>query len=210
MMKGVDVSSVMLSGHRPWKEVDRHTFWHEPYVFTPLYVDASRILEWRSPPNLALLQLLCSGEELGLLFLQMWRRFDEIDGLDAACESLEARHSLPPSALVFAISRDATYPKHIVHQRAPPRPHLDYLHLLLLALRQPLCIQPDANKLAEDLADFGGGHEVALGAKLVLAGVGLARVVSALGSCEALSHVRSNRDGACGLPYHELKSMRAM
>jgi hypothetical protein len=129
----------------------------------------------------------------------MWRRFDEIDGLDAACESLEARHSLLLSALVFTISKDATYPKHIVHQRAPPRPHLNYLHLLLLALRQPLCIQPDANELAKDLADLRGGYEVALGAELVLAGLGLARVVSALGRCEALSHVRSDRDGACSL-----------
>jgi hypothetical protein len=99
----------------------------------------------------------------------------------------------------YVVSRCVTNSKHIVHQRPSARPHLDYLHLLLLALRQPFCVEPDANKLAKDLADFGGGYKVALGAELVLAGVGLARVVSTLGGREALSHVRRDRDGACGL-----------
>jgi hypothetical protein len=89
MMKGVDVSSILLSG-QALGEIDRHTFWHKPDVFTPLYVDARCVFKRRSPSNITLLQLVGSSEKLGLLFLQMWRRFDEIDSLDATSESFEA------------------------------------------------------------------------------------------------------------------------
>lgn len=97
-MKGVHVSSArgqfLHGGNKT--ETERQTLWHKSYVLAPLDAAARDVLARCCPANLALLQLLGASKALCLLLLQVGRCFDEIDGLDALCEALEARDGLVP------------------------------------------------------------------------------------------------------------------
>jgi hypothetical protein len=71
-------------------DLDWHTLGNESNVLAPLYLDAWYVLERCRPTDITLLQLFRACQQLCLLLLQMWGRFDEVDSLDAVCKSFEA------------------------------------------------------------------------------------------------------------------------
>lgn len=96
----------------------------------------------------------------------------------------------------------STYTKHVVHEGAPAGPNLNQLDALAgPALADPFGDEPDAEELAEDLGDLGGGDEVALCAELVAVLADGAGVVAANVTGEAHAHVAGEGDGAGGLGY---------
>lgn len=93
-----------------------------------------------------------------------------------------------------------TYPKHVVHQRPPPRAQLDQLNALALAaLRNPLGHEPDPHELPEDLGDLGRRDKVPLQAELVASVLYRPGVVATEVGSEAHSHVASQWHGASDL-----------
>lgn len=60
------------------------------------------------------------------------------------------------------------YTKHIVHEGTSAGTNLDELDALAgPTLAHPFGDEPDAEKLAKDLGDFGRGDKVSFGAKLI-------------------------------------------
>lgn len=96
---------------------------------------------------------------------------------------------------------ETTYTQHIIHQRPLPGPNLDQLHPAARPpLRHPLRDRPDADELAKDLRDLRRGDEVAFLAENIAAtAFARARVVSAIGVGEDLTHECGDGDGTCCL-----------
>lgn len=70
------------------------TLGHKSDILTPLNPAARNVLASCSQANLALCQILSLRKQFCLLFLQIGRRFDEIDDFNALHERFEARNSL--------------------------------------------------------------------------------------------------------------------
>lgn len=125
---------------------------------------------------------------------------DHEDALDAGGHGWEALDGLECVGSQCGSDIRSTYTKHVVHEGAPAGPNLNQLDALAgPALADPLGDEPDAEQLAEDLGDLGGGDEVALDAELVAVLTDGAGVVAAQVAGEAHAHVAGEGDGAGGL-----------
>lgn len=144
-----------------------------------------------------------AAEALLLGLAELAACFDHEDTLDAGGHGWEALDSLwneCVSDVHIVIYKSSTYTKHVVHEGAAAGPNLNQLDALAgPALADPLGDEPDAEELAKDLGDLGGGDEVALCAELVAVLADGAGVVAAEVAGEAHAHVAGEGDGAGGL-----------
>ena len=72
-MKGADFSSGhIVSTCLVQRVCVKLAFWEEAYIFAPLDFATWNIFARRCPPSINTLRVLSAGEELRLLFLQVW------------------------------------------------------------------------------------------------------------------------------------------
>lgn len=99
------------------------------------------------------------------------------------------------------------YTKHVVHEGTSAGANLYELNTLARpALAHPFGDEPDAEKLAKYLGDFGRGDKVSFGAKLVAALSNGSGVVASQVTGQTHAHVTGQGDGAGSLEEEELVS----